>query len=37
MNFARRQTLEFVATIVIAPFLSRFGWAHRPILLGRCG
>lgn len=28
MNFARRQTLEFVATIVIAPFLSRFGWAQ---------
>jgi hypothetical protein len=28
MNFARRQTLEFVASIVIAPFLSRFGWAQ---------
>jgi tripartite-type tricarboxylate transporter receptor subunit TctC len=28
MNFARRQTLEFVATIAIAPFLSRFGWAQ---------
>src|SRR5262249_26084619 len=28
MNFVRRQTLQFVTTIVIAPFLSRFGWAQ---------
>ena len=28
MNVARRQTLELVATIVIAPFLSRLGWAQ---------